>query len=112
MQQGSSDQELQVAVSKLAGQVEELTAMVAQLAAEPGGSAGSTTAINGGVVDGGAALPVVSTKAKGESKPLVRYGQTAAVCDGGYADYFALLSRSCVVRRLSNSPVGGWPGMA
>ncbi|CBJ27335.1 conserved unknown protein [Ectocarpus siliculosus] len=72
MQQGSgSDQELQVAVSKLAGQVEELTAMVAQLAAEPGGNAGAAKAINGGVVDGGSALPVVSTKAKGGSTPLV-----------------------------------------
>ncbi|CAM9618212.1 unnamed protein product [Ectocarpus fasciculatus] len=73
MQQGSggSDQELQVAVSKLAGQVEELTAIVAQLAAEPEGSAGAAKAINGGVVDGGAALPVVSAKAKGGSKALV-----------------------------------------
>lgn len=80
MQQGSgSDQELQVAVSKLAGQVEELTAMVAQLAAEPGGNAGTAKAVNGGVVDGGAALPVVSTKAKGGLTPLVRYGQTGAV---------------------------------
>lgn len=72
-QSGSSDEELQVAVSKLAAQVEDLTAMVAQLAAEPVGGAGGENGINGAVVDAGAAVPVVSTKAKGESKtPLVR----------------------------------------
>lgn len=72
-QSGSSDEELQVAVSKLAAQVEDLTAMVAQLAAEPAGGAGSAKGINGAVVDAGAAVPVVSTESKGDSKPpLVR----------------------------------------
>ncbi len=72
-QQPGSDQELQVAVRKLAEQVEDLTAMVAQLAAEPAGSAGTARTINGGVVEGGvASVPVVSTKAKDGSKPLVR----------------------------------------
>lgn len=71
-QQSGSDEELQVAVSKLAAQVEDLTAMVAQLAAEPAGVAGSAKGINGAVVDASAAVPVVSTKAKGESKSLVR----------------------------------------
>lgn len=71
---GSSNEELQVAVSKLAAQVEDLTAMVAQLAAEPAGGAGSAMGINGAVVDAGAAVPVVSTKAKGgPQQPLVRY---------------------------------------
>lgn len=71
-QSGSGDDELQVAVSKLAAQVEDLTAIVAQLAAEPAGGAGSAKGINGAVVDAGATVTVVSTKAKGDSKPLVR----------------------------------------
>lgn len=74
---GSSDEELEVAVSKLAAQVEDLTAMVAQLAAEPAGFAGSAKGINGAVVDAGAAVPVVSTKVKDESKPLVRSVSTS-----------------------------------
>lgn len=71
-QQSGSEQELQVAVRRLAEQVEDLSAMVAQLAAEPAGGADTARAINGGVVDGGAAVPVVPTKAAKESKPLVR----------------------------------------
>ena len=74
-QMGSSDEELQVAVSKLAAQVEDLTAMVAQLAGEPAGGAGGAKGINGAVVDAGAAVPVVSTTSKGKSEskpPLVR----------------------------------------
>lgn len=73
----SSDQELHVAVSRLAEQVEELTAMVAQLAGQPAGDAGSSAkGINGAVVGGGSvAVQVVPvTKAKGDSSaPLVRY---------------------------------------
>ncbi|CAM9523102.1 unnamed protein product [Pylaiella littoralis] len=71
----SSDQELHVAVSRLAEQVEELTAMVAQLAGQPAGDAGSSAkGINGAVVGGGSvAVQVVPvTKAKDDSSaPLV-----------------------------------------
>lgn len=77
-QQPGSDQELQVAVSKLAGQVEELTAMVAQLAGEQVASKSNAKGINGAVLDGGAALPGAPAEtpksgAKSGSKPLVRY---------------------------------------
>lgn len=87
-QQPGSDQELQVAVSKLAGQVEELTAMVAQLAAEQAGGNSNAKNINGAVLDGGAAVPAAPVKtaesgAKSGSKPLVRYG-------GGYAEIIML----------------------
>ncbi|CAM9607341.1 unnamed protein product [Hapterophycus canaliculatus] len=75
-QQPGSDQELQVAVSKLAGQVEELTAMVAQLAGEHAGGKSSAKSINGAVLEGVAAVPVAPAKTaksgtKSGSKPLV-----------------------------------------
>lgn len=73
----SSDKELQLAVSRLAEQVEDLTAMVAQLAGQPAGVAGSAAkGINGAVVSGGdAAVPVVpaaKAKSAASSAPLVR----------------------------------------
>lgn len=109
-QQPGSDQELQVAVRKLAEQVEDLTAMVAQLAAEPVGSVDTARAINGGVVEGGvASVPVVSTKSKDGSKPLVRYDLLRDFCHGPQQNIhektcvcFILLTHmrcvSCVIR--------------
>lgn len=81
MAQESSDEELQLAVRQLAAQVEDLRAIVLQLA-EPGGvgagslDAGAATSqaqtINGATVDSSAAVPVPPAKAaKDASAPLV-----------------------------------------
>lgn len=100
-QQPGSDEELQVAVSRLAAQVEDLTAMVAQLAAEPAGGAGGAKGINGAVVDTGAGVPVVSTKAKGESKPpLVR-----CVKMGRVRNIDICTACSCVFPLLNSGPL-------
>lgn len=79
-EQAGNDDELQVAVRTLAAQVEDLTALVRQLVAEPAGTgvgnvaaASASQNINGADVGGGVAVPVVPTKAsKGGSAQLVK----------------------------------------
>lgn len=81
MTQESGDEELQLAVRQLAAQVEDLRAIVMQLAEPAGvqtGSVGAATSsqgqnINGAAVDSSAAIPVLPAKpAKGAAAPLVR----------------------------------------
>lgn len=87
MQQQDND-ELQVAVRTLAAQVEDLTAMVRQLAVDqPGGVVATATVVagaeispllpatqnlNGAAVGNGAAVPVVKAAKGGGSGELVR----------------------------------------
>ena len=80
MTQEPSDDELQLAVRQLAAQVEDLKAIVLQLAESGGVGAGSADAvvssqarnINGATVDSSAAVPMPPAKAaKGASAPLV-----------------------------------------
>ena len=80
MTQEASDDELQLAVRQLAAQVEDLRAIVLQLAESGGVGVGSADAatspqvhnINGATVDTSAAVPVPAAKAaKGASTSLV-----------------------------------------
>lgn len=80
MTQEPTDDELQLAVRQLAAQVEDLKAIVLQLAESGGVGAGSAAAgassqaqnINGATVDSSAAVPAPPAKAaKGASAPLV-----------------------------------------
>lgn len=78
-QQHGGDDDLQVAVRNLAAQVEDLTAIVRQLATESppagvdGADSSSTQNINGAAVGNGATVPLVSAKAaKDEPRQLVR----------------------------------------
>lgn len=73
MQQGSEEDILQTAVKTLAEQVEDLTAMVKQLADDT--VSGSSQVINGAAVENNAAIPVGSpspSAGKEKSKELVR----------------------------------------